>query len=59
MGKEGSGWYNRVLNCLIRKKIKRWKKRKIKKGGERGILREAGRGRELVTGKEAGRRMEE
>ena len=59
MGKEGSVWYNRVLNCLIRRKIKRWKKSKIRKGGERGILREARRGRELVTWKDVGRRMEE
>lgn len=28
------------------------------KEGERGILREAGRGRELVSRKEVGRRME-
>jgi hypothetical protein len=39
MGKEGSVWYNRVLNCLIRRKIKRWKKSKIRKGGERRILK--------------------
>jgi len=52
-------WYNGVLNCLIRRKIKRWKKSKIRKGGERGILREARRGRELVTWKDVGRRMEE
>lgn len=52
-------WYNRVLNCLIRRKIKRWEKSKIRKGGEREILREARRGRELVTWKDVGRRMEE
>lgn len=59
MGKEGSLWYNRVLNCLIRRKIKRWKKSKITKGGERGIIRDARRGRELVTWKDVGRRMKE
>jgi hypothetical protein len=59
MGREGSACISRVLNCLIRRKIKRWKKSKIRKEGERGILREARRGRELVTWRDVGRRMEE
>jgi hypothetical protein len=32
--------------------MKRWKKSKVRKGGEQGILREERRGRELVTWKE-------
>ena len=64
-----SGFYPRAVRVgfvvdkaelikLLNKEENRWKKSKIGKGGERGILREARRGRELVTWKDAGRRME-
>jgi hypothetical protein len=32
MGKEVPRWNDRLLNYLIRRKIKRWNKRKIRKG---------------------------
>ena len=35
MGKEVPRWNDRVLSYLIRRKIKRWNKRKIRKGRER------------------------